>query len=134
MPIPADQLERLQEGLAEHVERAESLRRHIADMEAEAEAHEAIVRVGQDERLLEALGELYDDPELAKRISEDPDGYAREKGIELPPGAEIRVAGDGSRAGAHIQHGPFGFELVWDRRRGFSVSTESRPAPDGEPS
>jgi hypothetical protein len=134
MPIPAEQLERLQEGLAEHIERAESLRRHIADMEAEAEAHETIVRVGRDGTLIEALGELYDDPELAGRISEDPDGYSREKGIELPPGAEIRVAGDGSRVGAHIQHGPFGFELVWDRRRGFSVTTESAPPPDEEPS
>jgi hypothetical protein len=50
----------------------------------EIRTHEELLALGQDERLLNALGELLDDPELARAASGDPRGYARERGLELP--------------------------------------------------
>jgi hypothetical protein len=131
MPIPLEQLQQLREDLKAHEERADELRRHIADMQAEAEVHETIVRLGRDERVMNALGELHDRPEQGKGIANDPHGYFRQKGVELPPGTTLRVPKaerESLAVEADLQHGPFKFRLAWERGRGFSSSLDEREA------
>jgi hypothetical protein len=53
-------------------------------VERQIRRHEELLALGQDERLLNALGELLDDPKLARAASSDPRGYALERGLELP--------------------------------------------------
>lgn len=60
-------------------------------IEREIRRHEELLALGQDERLLNALGELLDNPELARAASRDPRGYARERGVELPPKMEVTL-------------------------------------------
>lgn len=54
--------------------------------------HEELLALGQDERLLNALGELLDNPKLARAASRDPRGYARQHGVELPPNMDVTLS------------------------------------------
>jgi hypothetical protein len=61
-------------------------------VEREIRKHEDLLTLGQDERLLNALGELLDNPKLARAASRDPRGYARERGAELPPNMDVTLS------------------------------------------
>ena len=72
MPIPREHLEQLKTQLGEHESRLETLRLQITALEAEAAAHEMMLRLGRNPELLRALNELHDRPELAASLAEDP--------------------------------------------------------------
>src|SRR5262249_32436513 len=61
-------------------------------LEREIRRHEELLALGQDERLLNALGEVLDDPQLARAASSDPRGYARERGLELPQNMDLTLS------------------------------------------
>jgi hypothetical protein len=61
-------------------------------VEREIRRHEELLALGQDERLLNALGELLDDPALARAAASDPHGYARERGLELPQNMDLTLS------------------------------------------
>jgi hypothetical protein len=63
MPLPKSQLRRLDRDLRIHEERLEFLRDQIARQSDEAPAHEQISALGRDERILDALGEIYENPD-----------------------------------------------------------------------
>jgi hypothetical protein len=44
----------------------------------------AVLALGRDQRILDVLGELLDNPDLAREASRDPKVFARERGLELP--------------------------------------------------
>jgi hypothetical protein len=60
-------------------------------VEREIRKHEELLALGQDERLLNALGEVLADPQLARAASSDPRGYARERGLELPLNMDLTL-------------------------------------------
>jgi hypothetical protein len=60
-------------------------------VEREIRKHEELLALGQDERLLNALGEVLDDPQLARAASSDPRGYARDRGLELPQNMDLTL-------------------------------------------
>jgi hypothetical protein len=53
-------------------------------IEQEIGRREAVLALGRDQRILDAIGELLDNSDLAKEASRDPRAYAKERGIELP--------------------------------------------------
>jgi hypothetical protein len=60
-------------------------------VEREMRRHEELLALGQDERLLNALGEVLDDHELARAASRNPRRYARERGLELPQNMNLTM-------------------------------------------
>jgi hypothetical protein len=61
-------------------------------VERQIRRHEELLALGQDEHLLNALGELLDNPELAQAAARDPRGYARDHDIELPPNMDLALS------------------------------------------
>lgn len=72
MAIPVEHLKRLEADLSTHESWLTTLRRQIEGLEAEASAHEMMLRLGRDPELRRVLGELHDQPELGERIAADP--------------------------------------------------------------
>ncbi len=61
-------------------------------VERQIRRHEELLALGQNERLLNALSELLDDPEFARAAARDPRGYARDHGIEMPPNMDLTLS------------------------------------------
>jgi len=91
MPIPREQLQRLQEQLSAQECWLPTLRRRIAGLQDEVSAYEMMLALGRDQSLLQALEELYDRPELFARACEDPRGFFEERSVRLPDGADVTV-------------------------------------------
>ncbi|HYN52762.1 MAG TPA: hypothetical protein VES62_17715, partial [Thermoleophilaceae bacterium] len=72
MPIPKQQLQRLEDQLSAQESWLPTLRRKIAGLQDEASAYEMMLALGRDQSLLRVLGELYDRPELFDRARDDP--------------------------------------------------------------
>jgi hypothetical protein len=105
-------------------------------VEQQLKTHEALLALGRDERMLETLGELIDNPGLAREASSDARGFAQARGIMIPGNMtlDLRVdeSGDVSLQVAYYdEHAPF--VLSWDRE-GFSpprLSDElAQPGPE----
>ena len=92
-------------------------------IERTIERHVALVDLGQNERLLGALDELEENPEVAEKAARDPRAFAKSRGIVLPRTMELEV---GQVAG-HLRVRVVNYDaltpftLVWDRR-GFSFA------------
>jgi hypothetical protein len=100
-------------------------------LEHEIRRHEELMALGQNERLLNALGELLDDPQLAQAASRDPRGYARQLGVDLPPNMDVTLSLRGDeiemRVAYYDELAPF--QLTWNTN-GFSLLPgEQEPAP-----
>jgi hypothetical protein len=91
MPIPKEQLERLEEQLSAQERWVPTLRRQIAGLQDEVSAYEMMLALGRDRRLLQVLGELYDRPELLDRARDDPHGFFQDRGVRVPDGASVTV-------------------------------------------
>lgn len=122
MPIPPDQLKRLESDLSGHQDRMTSLRTSITNMSEEADVHDLILGLGRSKAILTALSEIYDNPRKLDELGRDPAGYARRHSIELPAGATLSVTGTGAQAvvEAHIKKGRFTYVLTWNREKGFT--------------
>jgi len=119
--IPSDHLTRLEEELSGHENWLRTLRRQIEGLEAEASAHEMVLRLGRNRELHRVLGELHDQPELSERIAEDPSSFFEQQGIEVPDGATVTVTTDpeGSGIEAHFNDPYLNYGVGWSRMRGF---------------
>ena len=91
MPIPKEQLQRLEEQLSAQERWLPTVRRRIAGLQDEVSAYEMILALGRDQSLLQVLGELYDRSELFDPIRDDPRGFFEERGVRLPAGANVTV-------------------------------------------
>jgi hypothetical protein len=60
-------------------------------LDLEIDRHEQLIALARDERVLQALGELVDHPELVTSAARDPHGYARARGIDLPATMDVVV-------------------------------------------
>jgi hypothetical protein len=89
LSLPDEHLDWLREHGATHVRRLAELREGIRLAEEEAAFQELLLDLAQNDRLFEALGELYNDAELTSRFARDPLGYGREENILLPEGVTL---------------------------------------------
>lgn len=62
---------------------------HLKKLKRQLRHHEIIIQLGTDPNLRRALTELYDDRDLRKKISNDPGGFLKQKGVRLPRGAKV---------------------------------------------
>jgi hypothetical protein len=90
-------------------------------IEREIAIHDALIALGRDRRILDALGEIAGAPDLAREAARDPSAFARERGIELPANMELKLDVDRERLTLRVTYynelAPF--VLTWDRD-GFS--------------
>jgi hypothetical protein len=91
MPIPKEQLQRLDEQLSAQECWLPTLRRRIAGLQDEVSAYEMMLALGRDHNLLQVLEELYDRPELFDQACDDPRGFFEERSVPLPDQANVTV-------------------------------------------
>ena len=111
--------------------RLAQLREGIRLAEEEAAFHKVVLDLLRNDRLLEALGELYDDEELTSRVARDPLDYCRRQEIPLPEGVTLSaVDGEGgsARLVARVKYGAWAMEAGWDHEAGFFADRPTGPA------
>ena len=130
MGIPSEHLKRLEEELAGHENWLRTLRRQIEGLEAEASAHEMVLRLGRDRELHRVLGELHDQPELSERIVEGPRSFFEQQGIEVPDGTSVTVTTDpeGPAFEAHFNGRFLSYGVGWSRVKGFYLVEPPEPS------
>ena len=106
----------------------------IDALEAEASAHEMILRLGRDSNLRRALDELHDQPDLAERIAEDQRSSLREAGCGVPDGAivTVRTDPDQSAVEARFDDPLVNYGVGWSRTVGFYVIQGQGFVPEPE--
>jgi hypothetical protein len=129
VPIPREHLEQLKTQLGEHESRLETLRLQITALEAEAAAHEMMLRLGRNPELLRALNELHDRPELAASLAEDPRSFFEQRRVEVPAGAIVTVTTDHGQPAveARFKNPPFDYGVGWSRVDGFYLIAAAEP-------
>lgn len=131
LSLPDEQLSWLRDHVDNHVRRLAQLREGIRLAEEEAAFQEVVLELARNDRLFEALGELYNDAELTSRVARDPLGYCREEDIPLPEGvtlSAVNTEGQSTRLVAHVRYGAWAMEVGWDREGGFFASPPTGPA------
>jgi len=134
LSLQEEQLDWVREGIAGHERRIAQLRAGIRLAEEEIGFHEVLLDLGRNHRLIEAIGELYDDTDLTSRFARDPHGYCREEDISLPEGVTLTVStvdrkeGRSARLAIDVRYGLWAMEIVWDPETGFSASPAMGPA------
>ena len=130
MGIPSEHLKRLAVELSSHESWLGTLRRQIEGLEAEAAAHEMMLRLGRDRNLHRVLDELHDQPELGSRIGDDPRSFLEGRGVEVPDGAVVTVTTDsgGPLIEARFSNVYVEYGIGWSRAAGFySIAAPSPP-------
>jgi hypothetical protein len=135
MPIPEEHLQRLEENLSAQERWLSTLQRHIAGLQDEVSAYETILALGRDPRLLRALKDLNDRPELFETASDDPRAFFEERSVRVPDGATITVkATTVNRAPrryaveARFVTATLHYGVGWSPRAGFYAIAESHSA------
>jgi hypothetical protein len=121
--LPETQRRDLEAQLRIHQQRLETLRDQQEHIVREMRIHELVLDLGRDERLLEALAEIADNPELAKRAAADPLAYAREKGISVSGDVDVSVDVTSEGVSVSAIHGDDvrPFVVSWDANEGFAA-------------
>jgi hypothetical protein len=91
MTLPKEHLDWLSEAVGNHERRRAQLREGIRLAEEEAAFQEVLLDLAHNDRLIDALGELYEDVSLTSKFARGPLGYCREENIPLPEGVRLRV-------------------------------------------
>ena len=106
-----------------HQERIDFLLDQIHRMTREIRVHQVVLRLGQDDGLIQALGELTDDAEAAAQAAADPRGYAQSKGIAVPEDVIVGFQQEegGFKVVAHYEDGEYSFEMSYDTTTGFAA-------------
>jgi hypothetical protein len=128
VPIPQKHVKQLKVDLQSHDEELKELEassQSKPDIRERIQLHKTILKVGRDHKIMEALDELYDKPELTSQLAEDPEAFTTTRGIQLPPGAtKIVVLSPPSQplvVGVDFSLGATDFRLEWSAQSGFSV-------------
>jgi len=128
MPIKADQLHRLDRDLKVHESTVLDLRKQISILEEQLAAHEWIIRIGRDEKVLAILSDLADNPESAQSLEGRELEVARSHDIQLPEGATVSITSDSASVTIFLEamNHTFPFTLRWHSAEGFSSGPEPR--------
>lgn len=133
MPIPHDQLKRLEADLAGREHWVRSLQRHIAGLHDELSAHETIIALGRNPSVLQVIHELHDQPGLGEEIARNPRSFFAKRGVRLPEDATVTViSGMTSQAmEIRVRMPTFEYGIGWSRRIGFYMLSQ-QPAPESK--
>jgi len=107
----------------DYQKRSQSLKNLLADAENETTLHETLIKLGQDPKVLAALGEIHDKPEVADQLQSNPQAFTQARGIQLPPGLTItatRSTPHSAVVSAHYQAGRLQNRMNWDLDKGFT--------------
>lgn len=128
MPIPEEHLQRLEENLSAQERWLRTLRRHVEGLQDEVSAYEMMLALGRDQRLLRALEDLYDRPELFEQAADDPRAFFEERSVRVPEGATVTVktviVNRGPRryaVEARFVTATLNYGVGWSPRAGFHV-------------
>jgi hypothetical protein len=131
MPIPEEHLQRLEENLSAQERWLRTLRRHVEGLQDEVSAYEMMLALGRDQRLLRALEDLYDRPELFEQAADDPRAFFEERSVRVPEGATVTVktviVNRGPRryaVEARFVTATLNYGVGWSPRAGFYVVAE----------
>lgn len=124
MPLPNRQLAKLRRESKEHAKRAAELREQASALEVEADVHAALVALSDDEALLAALGEIYDDPDLTSDVADNPRAFFTARGVTFPRGAQIAISGSGRAAtlSMTLERKTRRVRAQWHRTQGFEAA------------
>jgi hypothetical protein len=128
MPIKAQQLQRLDRDLKVHESTVSNLRKQISLLEEQLAAHEWIIRIGRDEKVLAILNGLADNPESARSMEGRELEVVRSHDIQLPEGATVRITSDSASVTIFLDatDRKFPFTLTWHSAEGFSSGPDPR--------
>jgi hypothetical protein len=113
-----------EEQVWEHEVRMKVISRLIRSMEAERQAHETLLKLGQSQKVREALGAIYDDPEAARPLVDDPMAFLRSNGIDLgQTDIEVTVgsASDENVLEMRFRQATINYKVAWHRSDGFTL-------------
>jgi hypothetical protein len=81
-----------------------------------------LLAMGRDQKILDALGELAENLDLARKASRDPKSAARDHGIEIPDNVMLNLEVDGDQVSLRTTYYDDLYPVVvtWDNRAGFS--------------
>jgi hypothetical protein len=122
MSVPTEHLVALRRDVASHQQRIAQLRAAIRVAEEEIALHEVIIDLAQNDQLIAAVEELYDDSGLDSKFARDPQQRCQEEKIALPDGVTLNpidTEGPSPRITARVRSGAGDMEIVWDRGVGF---------------
>jgi hypothetical protein len=102
-------------------------------IEQEIGIREALIALGRDPRVLDILGELAGNPDLAREAARDPRAFASDRGIEVPTNMALELDAEDERVTLRVTYydelAPF--VLMWNSEDGFSMpSLDSRQAAE----
>lgn len=124
MAIPQGQISKLKAALRDHESRREQLKVEEKSLQREIRAHDAILSLGRNRKIVVALNELVDEPELIDELKRNPAAYARERGITLPRGTVVKASGSDSDAlvvEAVLKVDDRRFSVRYDSEDGFTA-------------
>jgi hypothetical protein len=117
--LPNTHTKQLKRDLAEHSDQAGKLDEQQQALRDASALHRSLVQIGNDEGVLGALGELYDNPDLFEEVARNPRAFLTSRGARLPRGAQIG-AGD-AEITMELTRGRQGLRARWSRAKGFSA-------------
>lgn len=79
MPIPEEHMKNLKNDLIVHKKRLLNLQRDIKHIQEEIDVHEMILELGNDEKIIAVLNELYEKPKLVKNIIKDTNTFFKKE-------------------------------------------------------
>jgi hypothetical protein len=91
-------------------------------LQREIRLHERLIELARDPNIMDALGDLAADPDLAHEAARDPIGAARQRGIELPADMTLDLAVGPGGVDLRITYYNDLYPLVvtWNSVAGFS--------------
>jgi hypothetical protein len=101
---------------------------HLKQLTNLVQAHQMFVTLGTDKKILAALNELSENPELRKQLAKDPEAYVKSKGISLPKGAKVTLTEGSWKVTVEVQLGDhnFGVSASYDSKSGFNCSIHGK--------
>jgi hypothetical protein len=120
--LPKEHLTGLRESVEDLDQRIAELRKIIRDIEEEIALQQALRDLAQNEQLIEMVGEVQGNPNLAASLVCAPQQYFGEKGVRLPENVtlnEVTADESGKRLTAKLSVGSRNVEVGWDPESGF---------------
>ncbi len=135
MPLPQHQLKQLKGDLQNHDKELKELETgghsNQPDVRKRIKLHKLILKIGRDRKILEAVEELFDKPELAAELASDPDAFIAARAIQLPSDATgivvLRQAPEPVAAGVEFRIEDIAFRLEWRADSGFRIEQIASP-------
>lgn len=124
-----DHIVELRKNAASHVSRLTELRQIIRRAEEEADVHETLLALAQDERLLELVAEYREDPDHLVQAAEAYLSSASLKTAGFSPSATFDFSSaqrSTQRATVQLHCGRWLIEVGWDREVGFLAIPDTR--------